>query len=311
MQIRGKLQPWLQRAQFHDDSGMSRTIIDHIARNRCELDITDENQRFYSNQSPNPSITCYRSDIPFSILSYLMAIVTSWRRRLPGFVAKRGKSEARLGFPKKLRREIARNDRSARINRYIVTKWEIKRDRWKSSILKPTRNEIGAITSTPIFSNGLIIFKRCTSARARFAGGHSRAISFSIIPSDCKSPRHYRYRKAGSLINHAPENPVFLRRQVEIADEIFMRALNSWFCAFLNDAFVKRTRMAENSPMRAHLRFYFHIHSFISIRLVQLDFDAAISQYHPLSVSLVRVPVKIFAAMNSNRTERTDIPRAE
>lgn len=33
------------------------------------------------------------------------------------------------GFPKKLRREIARNDRSARINRYIVTKWEIKGDR--------------------------------------------------------------------------------------------------------------------------------------------------------------------------------------
>lgn len=92
----------------------------------------------------------------------------------------------------------------------------------------------------PIFSNGLIIFEGCTSS------GHSRAISFSIIPSDCKSPRHYRYRKAGSLINHAPENPVFLRRQVEIADEIFMRALNSWFCAFLNEMRSLNTRRRDS-----------------------------------------------------------------
>jgi len=34
-----------------------------------------------------------------------------------------------------------------------------------------------------------------------------------------------------SLINHVLENPVFPRREVEIADEIFMRASNSWFCA--------------------------------------------------------------------------------
>lgn len=46
--------------------------------------------------------------------------ITSWRRRLSGFVVKEGKSDAHMGFPKKLRPEIARNDKSARINRYIV-----------------------------------------------------------------------------------------------------------------------------------------------------------------------------------------------
>jgi len=43
---------------------------------------------------------------------------------------------------------------------------------------------------------------------------------------DGKSPAALLLKTQG-LINHALENPVFPRREVEIVDEIFMRASNS------------------------------------------------------------------------------------
>lgn len=118
----------------------------------------------------NPlSITRHRSDIPLSILSYLMAIVTSWRRRTVRICSERGgRSDARVWA---FRRNYVAKLHGTIDPRALIatsfTKWEIKRDQWKSSILGRWESGRLTITSTPIFSNGLIIFEGCTFARAR------------------------------------------------------------------------------------------------------------------------------------------------